>query len=72
LRKEHRLNMFCNTVPRKLVGPEGDKVTGYWRIQHYEELDDLYCSTNINRVIRTGGGNGWDDIASMGGERDLW
>jgi hypothetical protein len=33
--------------------PERDEVTGEWRKLHNEELTDLYCSTNILRVIKS-------------------
>jgi hypothetical protein len=36
-----------NTVLRKIFGPKRDEVTGEWRKLHNEELNDLYCSTNI-------------------------
>ena len=35
-----------------LFGPRGDEVTGEWRRLHNEELNDLYCSHNIVRVIK--------------------
>jgi hypothetical protein len=33
--------------------PKMDKVTGELRKLHNEELNDLYCSPNIVRVIKT-------------------
>jgi hypothetical protein len=43
--------MFENSVLRKKFEPKRDDVTGEWRRLHNEELDDLYCSANIMRVI---------------------
>jgi hypothetical protein len=53
LRKEHRLRVFENRVLRRIFGPKGDEVTGEWRRLHNEELNDLYSSPNINRVIKS-------------------
>jgi hypothetical protein len=36
----------------RIFGPKRDKVTGEWRKPHNEELNDLYCSPNIVRVIK--------------------
>jgi hypothetical protein len=36
-----------------MFGPKRDEVTGEWRKLHNEELNDLYCSTNIVRVIKS-------------------
>ena len=33
--------------------PKKDEVTGELRKLHYEELNDLYCSPNIVRVIKS-------------------
>jgi hypothetical protein len=53
LREEHRLRVFENRVLRRLFGPKRDEVTGQWRRLHNEELNDLYSSTNIIRVIKS-------------------
>ena len=37
---------------RRIFGPKRDGVTGDWRKLHNEELNDLYCSPNIVRVIK--------------------
>jgi len=45
--------VFENRVLREILGPERDEVTGEWRKLHNEELNDLYCSPNIVRVIKS-------------------
>ena len=45
--------MFENMVLRRIFGPRKDEVTGEWRRLHNEELNDLYCSPNIVRVIKS-------------------
>ena len=45
--------MFENRVLRRIFGPRRDGLTGEWRKLHNEELNDLYCSPNIVRVIKS-------------------
>jgi len=40
-------------VLRRVFEPRRDEVTGEWRKLHNEELNDLYCSTNIVRMIKS-------------------
>jgi len=53
LREERSLRVFKNRVLRRIFGPKRDEVTGEWRKPHNEELNDLYCSPNIVRVIKS-------------------
>ena len=45
--------MFENRVLRRIFGPRRDEVTGQWIKLHNEELNDLYSSPNIVRVIKS-------------------
>ena len=45
--------MFENRVLRRIFGPKNDELTGEWRKLHNEELNDLYCSPNMVRVIKS-------------------
>jgi hypothetical protein len=51
LREERGLRLFDNRVLRRIFGPKRDEVTREWRRLHKEELNDLYSSPNIIRVI---------------------
>jgi len=53
LREERRLRVFENRVLRRIFGPKIDEVTGEWRKLHNKELNNLYCSPNIVRVIKS-------------------
>ena len=45
--------MFDNRVLRRIFGFKRDGVTGEWRKLRNEELNELYCSPNIVRVIKS-------------------
>jgi len=52
LREERRLRVFEYRVLRRIFGPKKNEITGECRKLHSEELNDLYCSPNIIRVIK--------------------
>ena len=51
LREERRLRVFENRVLRRIFGPRRDEVTREWNKLHNDELNDMYSSPNIVRVI---------------------
>jgi hypothetical protein len=53
LREECRLRVFENMVLRRIFGPKRDEMTGEWRKPHNEELNNLYSTHNIVRVIKS-------------------
>ena len=61
--------MFENMVLRGIFGPKRDEVTGEWRKLHNEELNDLYCSPNIVRVIKSRRMRWAGRVARMGERR---
>jgi hypothetical protein len=52
LREVRRLRVFENKVLR-IFEHRRDALTREWRKLHNEELNDLYCSPNIVRVIKS-------------------
>jgi len=52
-REEKKLRVFENMASRRIFGPRRDEVTRKWRRLHNEELNDLYSSPNIVRVIKS-------------------
>ena len=64
--------MFENMVLRRIFGPRRNEVTREWRRLHNEELNDLYSSPNIVRVIKSRRMR-WDGhVARMGEERRVY
>jgi hypothetical protein len=69
LREEQRLRVFENRVPRRIFGPKRDEATGKWRRLHNEELNDLYSSPNVIRVIKERRMRWAGHVARMGEKR---
>ena len=53
LREECRLRVSENSALSRIFVPKRDEVTGEWRKLHNEKLNDLHCSPNIVRVIKS-------------------
>ena len=68
-REERNLRVFKNMVLSRIFGPRRDEVTGEWRRLNNEELNDLYCSPNIVRVIKWRRMRWAGHVARMGEER---
>ena len=59
-------------VLRRIFGPRRDEVTGEERRLHNEELNDLYSSPNIVRVIKSRRKRWAGHVARMGEERGVY
>ena len=53
MREERRQRVPEKRVLRRIFGPRRDEVIGECRKLYKEELNDLYCSPNIVRVIKS-------------------
>jgi hypothetical protein len=60
---------FYNRVLRKICGAKRDEVTGEWRNPHNEGLNDMYCSPNIVRAIKSRRMRWAGHVACMGERR---
>jgi hypothetical protein len=65
LREEHRLRVFENRVLRKIFGPKRQE-DGSWRKLYNDELQSLYSSPNIFRVIKSRRTRWAGHVARMG------
>jgi len=71
-REERKLRVFENMVLRRIFGPRRDEVMGKWRRLHNEELNNLYSSPNIVRVIISRRMRWAGHVAHMGEERGVY
>ena len=69
--EEPKLSVFDNRVLRRIFGLKGDEVTGEWRKLRNNELNDLYCSPNIVRVIKSRRIRWAGHVARMGERRGV-
>jgi hypothetical protein len=72
LREERRLRVLENRVLWRILWLKRHEVTGEWRKLHNEELDDLYCSPNIIRLVKTKRMRWAGHLARMGERRDVY
>jgi len=72
LREERRLRVFGNRALRRIFGPKKDELTWEWIKQHNEELNDLYFSSNIVRMIKLRGMRWAGHVVRMGDRRGLY
>jgi hypothetical protein len=56
----------------RIYGPKRNEVTGEWRKLHNEELNDLYCSPNIVRVIKSRRMRWVRNVACMGARSGVY
>jgi hypothetical protein len=65
------MRLFGNRMLRRIFVPKRDEVTGEWRKLHNEKLNDLYCSPNIVRVIKSRRMRWAGHVARMGERRGV-
>jgi hypothetical protein len=63
--------VFENRVLRRIYEPKRDEMTGEWRKLHNEELNDMYCSSNIVRLITSRTMRWAGHVARMGEGRGV-
>jgi len=71
LKEERRLRVFENRVLRRIFRPKRHEVTGEWRKLHNKELNALFSSPNIFRVIKPRRMRWMRHIARMGERRGV-
>ena len=64
--------VFENGVLKRIFGPKRDEVTWEWRKLHDEELNGLYSSPTIVRVIESKRMRWMEHVARMGESRGVY
>jgi len=72
MREERKLRVSGNMVLRRIFRPRRDEVTGELRRLHNDELNDLYSSPNIVRMIKSRRMKWAGHVARMGEERGVY
>ena len=72
LREERMLRVLVNMVLRRIFGPKRGEVTGEWKKRHNKELNDLYSSSHIFRVIKSRRMRWAEHVACMGERRGVY
>ena len=72
MREERRQRVLENRMLRRILGLKRDEVRGDWRKLRNEELNDLYCSPNILRVIKSRRIRWAGHVARMGKRRGVY
>jgi hypothetical protein len=70
--EERRLRVFEKRVLRRIFGPKRDEVKGEWRKLHNKDLNGLYSSPNIVRVIKSIRMRWTGHVARMGEGRGVY
>jgi hypothetical protein len=64
--------VFENRVLRRIFGPKRVEVTGHWRKLHNEELQSLYSSPSIIRMIKSRRMGWTGHVARIGKKRNSY
>ena len=71
-REDRRLRVFENRVLWRICRPKIDEVTMEWRKIHKEELNDMYSSPSIGRVIKSRRMKWSEHVARMGESKGVY
>jgi hypothetical protein len=66
------MRVYEERVPRTILGPKREEVTGGWRRLRNEELHNLYASLNIIMMIKSRKLRCSGDVSRMGETRNVY